>query len=66
MHWSDRLSEDVTLWSIMSTTEVGHTLLIEIVINWLCGDKGNFTFIISNWLRGLSKGQIMALFMPEP
>lgn len=50
----------------MSTIEVGHTLLIEIVINWLCGDKGNCTFIISNWLRGLSKGQIMTLFMPEP
>ena len=66
MYWSDRLSEDVTLWSVMSTTEVGRTLLIEIVINWLCGDKGNCTFIISNWLRGLSKGQIMTLFMPEP
>ncbi len=50
----------------MSTTEVGRTLLIEIVINWLCGDKGNCTFIISNWLRGLSKGQIMTLFMAEP
>lgn len=65
VHWSGRSSEDVTLWSIMSTTEVGRTLLIEIVINWLWGDKGNCTFFISNWPKGLSKCPIMALLMPE-
>lgn len=50
----------------LSTPEVRHTLLIEIVINWLRGDKGNCTFIISNRLRGLSKGQIMTPYTHRP
>lgn len=50
----------------LSTPEVQRTLLIEIVINWLCGDKGNCTFIISNRLRGLSEGQIMTLYIHQP
>lgn len=50
----------------LSTPEVRHTLLIEIVINWLRGDKGNCTFIISNRLRGLSKGQIMTPYTHQP
>lgn len=53
-------------FDFLSTPEVRHTLLIEIVINRLCGDKGNCTFIISNRLRGLSEGQIMTLYMHQP
>lgn len=54
--WSVGLHKDVNFWVCSVDTEVGHTLLIEIVIRWRCGDKGNWTFIISNWLRGLGKG----------
>ena len=45
------------------TAGEGHALLIETAINWLCRDKGNCTFIIPNWLRGLTKGLIMVVFI---
>lgn len=74
LHWISpdlaHLGQMLKWWlrecDFLSTPEVRHTLLIEIVINWLRGDKGNCTFIISNRLGGLSKAQIMTPYTHQP
>lgn len=74
LHWISpdlaHLGQTLKWWlrecDFLSTPEVRHTLLIEIVINWLRGDKGNCTFIISNRLGGLSKAQIMTPYTHQP
>lgn len=47
-----------------------HTLLTEVVIKRWRGDKGNWTFIISNWLGdgglgGSARRRLMTPFKPE-